>query len=512
MTEAVLSSDSARKSPVAEGWSLHLRLLGIAVAAILLLHWREAVELVGIWWHVSTYNHCLVVIPIIAWLVQQRSEELAKIRPAIWTPGLAWVALGGLTWLLGEAASVALGRHLALILMLQGTVVTLLGRAVALGLVFPLAYAFFLVPVGEEIVPQLQMVTADLTMLFLGWTDIPAYIEGVFITTPTGYFEVAEACSGVMFLIAMIAFGALVANLCFRSWSRRIGFMALCIIVPIVANGIRAFGTIYISHFRGIEFAAGFDHIFYGWFFFAFVLIAVVAMGWRFFDRGIAEPMIDGDRLAALPYRSFALRPALAGLAATLILPVGWSALIAAQVETVPETVAMPEVPGWERIEYNPIYPWQPRFDGADSQQLIRYRNADSGATVDLAVALYADQSDGREIVGYGQGALDPASQWAWTRDTVAPAGGKAEQFTAPGPVLREVATFYRIGDKLTGSATHVKLETLKNRLLGGDSRAVAVLVSAERIGDSDPRAAIDAFLTDLGDVAKVADESAGRR
>jgi len=45
----------------------------------------------------------------------------------------------------------------------------------------------------------------------------------VFIDTPAGLFEVAEACSGVKFLIAMTAFGVLASNVCFVGWKRRFG-------------------------------------------------------------------------------------------------------------------------------------------------------------------------------------------------------------------------------------------------------------------------------------------------
>ncbi len=161
------------------------------------------------------------------------------------------------------------------------------------GLLFPLFYMFFLVPIGEEAVPALQTLTAKMCMVLLGWTGIPAHIDGIFITTPTGYFRVAEACSGVKFLIAMVAYGVLVANLCFKSWGRRAAFLAACVIVPIIANGLRAFGTIYIAHHQGIEFAASFDHVFYGWIFFGIVIALVMAAGWPFFDKRADAPAFD---------------------------------------------------------------------------------------------------------------------------------------------------------------------------------------------------------------------------
>ena len=125
----------------------------------------------------------------------------------------------------GSRSGIALFRQAALVIMLQSLVPTLLGLTLTRALAFPLFYLFFMVPVGEELVPMLQILTAKMSMAMLGWAGVPAHIEGIFITTPNGYYKVAEACAGVKFLVAMVAYGALVAHVCFRSWPRRIVFM-----------------------------------------------------------------------------------------------------------------------------------------------------------------------------------------------------------------------------------------------------------------------------------------------
>src|SRR5688572_7319591 len=173
-------------------WKVHLAVLATAAMLVLLLLNRDAVDMVRIWLDSSTFNHCLLIAPIIAWMVWQRLPELRHLQPSGWAPGLLLVAAGAAIWLLGWAGSIGLARHLALIILLQGLVIACLGRAVALGLAFPLFYAIFLVPAGEEIVPLMQTVTAQICMFLLGLVGIPANLEGVFISTPTGYFEVAE--------------------------------------------------------------------------------------------------------------------------------------------------------------------------------------------------------------------------------------------------------------------------------------------------------------------------------
>src|SRR3546814_83127 len=111
----------------------------------------------------------------------------------------------------------------------------------------------------------------------------------------------------------------------------------------------------------------------------------------------------------------------------------------------------------------------------------------------------------------FGQGAVAPGSEWAWSASAPAPAHAHGEHIVAPGPVARDVVSFYNIGGALTGSAADVKLQTLKARLTGGDQRAVAVLVSAEDSDNNPAQPAIQAFLRDLGAIERLADRSAGR-
>jgi EpsI family protein len=120
-----------------------------------------------------------------------------------------------------------------------------------------------------------------------------------------------------------------------------------------------------------------------------------------------------------------------------------------------------------------------PIIAGADRIALGRYRNR-AGQEVDLAIVVFARQEEGRELVGYGQGAAAEDGAWSWTATPPPPAGGKAERIGSNGHV-REVASFYRVGEILTGSPARVKLETVRVRLLGGPQRAVAVLVARRR-------------------------------
>jgi exosortase A len=494
------------------GWRGHLVALCLMIAAILTLFWRDLFDMISIWWNASTFGHCLFIPLLVGWLIQQRADGLAKLEPVAWRPGLAWLALGGFIWLVGAAAGVAMVRQGALVVMAQGATVALLGPAVARALTFPLFYAFFMVPGGDEIVAPLQILTAKIAMALLGLFGVPAHIDGIFITIPNGYFEVAEACSGAKFVIAMTAYGALVCNVCFRRWGRRIAFLAGALTLSVLANGVRAFATIYVAHLTSVDAAVGFDHVVYGWVFFALVMVVVMAAAWPFFDRGPSDPWFDPRELqGAVRRRASTTGVVLAGLALIAAAPL-WLAVTTAASPPLPSTLTLPDVPGWTRTDARPAYPWKPRFDGADRLALGRYRDA-AGQVVDMAIVAFDRQEDKRKLVGFAQGAADPNSGWTWSAPAPAPANARGEQITAPGPVIRHVVSFYGVGGApLTGSAAAVKAQTLKARLLMGDQRAVGVLVSAEE-GDGRPSdRAIAAFLHGLGDVQLLADRSVGIR
>ena len=489
-------------------WQSALAGLAVASAVLLGIFHKDVGDIFAIWWNSSTFNHCLLILPILIWLVGQRKEQLELLTPQACAPGLLYVVAGALTWLIGDAAGLAVARQLGLILMLQGSVLTLLGPGVARGLLFPLFYMFFLLPVGEEAVPALQTPTADMCMLLLGWVGVPAHLDGIFITTPGGYFRVAESCSGVKFLVAMVAYGVLVANLCFESWIRRAAFLLACVAVPILANGVRAFATIYISQYQGVAFAEGMDHVIYGWVFFGIVIGLIMAIGWPFFDRRADADAFDPAKLKSKVRWQIAMPSALAALLLTASLPVAWSAFVAGRESPVPTRIMLPQVEGWMRVSSGSVIKWAPRFDGASHYLAGRYQNA-SGSKVDLVIVTFDKQSEDRELIGFGQGAVDPDGIWSWSADLRAPSSAKAERIKTKG-ATRDVVTFYRVNGVTTGSAAAVKFATLKARLMNGNQQAVAILISAEHSDAHPARPHIDDFIQSLGDIDKMADRFAG--
>lgn len=297
-----MQPDAALTSAPAEAWGRVLALLGAVWLGLFWLTFPQWAQMAHQWWDIDTYSHILLIPLIVAWLAWNRMEELAKLVPAGWLPGLAGMVLGLVVWLVGLRTDINLIAQAGTVLAFQSAAFAILGLRAGLILAFALGYMAFLVPFGDEIIPPLQFVTAEIATALTIWSGIDTVADGILIDTPAGLFIVAEECSGVKFLIAMVALGVLVAHTCFSSWNRRAWFMLACVVVPIIANGIRAWATIFIAQYIGAEAAGSFDHIVYGWVFFGIVIALVLGFAWRWFEREPEEAGWSAQEVAGLPF------------------------------------------------------------------------------------------------------------------------------------------------------------------------------------------------------------------
>ena len=295
-----------------------------------LLFRAEILAAVTVWDESTAYNHCWLVLPIAGWLAWNRRHRLAPLLPQP-LPWLALLALPiGLVWLAAERLGIMEGRQFAALGLMLLFTVTVLGWRFGRAMAGPLLYLLFLVPFGAFATPQLQDITAWFVDVGLNFTQIPHYISDLTIEIPAGTFYVAEACAGLRFLIAALAFGALYALTMFRSPWRRLVVMALALAVPIIANGIRALGIVVLGNYLGSAEAAAADHLIYGWVFFSAVILLLILAGLPFREDVGLPPMgpVPPPHMPASTAR-LALAGGL-GLGLAALAPAGAGALDAA--------------------------------------------------------------------------------------------------------------------------------------------------------------------------------------
>ena len=274
--DARMTAHSTLSPPsLREGWRIGLLVLGLLFA-------DEAAAAVRVWLQSTAYSHCFFIVPISLYLAWDRRDRLASV-PIVPLPAAALLALPiGAAWLGAQRLGVMEGRQHCPLALVEVLFLTVLGWRMFRALLAPLLYLFFLVPSGAFLTPLLQDFTARFIDVGLTVLSIPHTSTAMLIDIPGGRFYVAEACAGLRFLIASIAFGVLYAVLMYRSTGRRVLFVAASMVIPVVANGFRALGIVVLGYILGSAEAAAADHILYGWVFFSIVILLLVAAGLPF--------------------------------------------------------------------------------------------------------------------------------------------------------------------------------------------------------------------------------------
>jgi exosortase A len=388
------------RAGVDPGWRLALPLVAAAVVTILAIHWSTVASIVAIWSRSETFAHGFVIVPIVLVLIWTRRHALATLTPAPDWLGLVLLACAGAAWLVADAGEVLVVKQLALVAMLWAIVIAILGRDVARAITFPLGFLIMGVPMGEALIPPLMDWTANFTVTALQFSGIPVFREGLFFTIPSGNWSIVEGCSGVRYLIASFTVGVLFAYLSYRRPWKRLLFAALSVIVPIIANGLRAYLIVMIAHLSNNRLAHGVDHFIYGWVFFGLVMLLLFWIGSSWRDAA-------SEAQEATRHRSPGAAPArvsLAGYALAAIAIVGaWPAYAAyldrgdaARGQTALRLLAPAGAGGWAQ-DPGPLTEWRPHYDPASATIFQVYRKGDR--VVALHLGYYHHQRSGAQLV-----------------------------------------------------------------------------------------------------------------
>jgi exosortase A len=472
-------------------WGPDLLLLIAAIALVTLAFHQTAWSIVSIWERSETYAHGFLIIPISLWLVWEKRAGLKFLAPKpTWLPLLLFLPLG-FGWLLGYLVDVLVVQQFAYVGMLIVTIWAVLGHRVARFLAFPILFLFFGVPVGEGLVYPMMNFTADFTVGMLKLTGIPVYREGTFFTIPSGQWSVVEACSGMRYLIASVTLGVLFAYLTYTRWWKRALFVLFSILVPIIANGFRAYMIVMIGHLSDMKLAVGVDHLIYGWVFFGVIITIMFVVGSTWRDP--PSPLPQADPLRAPPItRRGALRLLVVLAVFALFWPVTAWALSDHGGEVASVQLRPPAASGWAPDpEIGNAWDWRPRIVGTDGSLYSFYRHAagpDDGAPVGLYLGVYRTQRQGAELVTSAN-VMVTEDDSLWKDTLVRPRQvtlSSGEEIPLEQHLLSSrrgerllVWTWYLVGDSHTANPYLAKLLEAKSRLFGARGEAALIAVAA---------------------------------
>ena len=243
--------------------------VAFALIALAFAIYAPILYYMGLHWYFSAdYSHGFLIGPLAVYFAWERKGQLrqAPIEPSWW--GLLPLALGSLALAVGRLGVELMNMRVSFVLTLMGLVLLLLGRRVFRILLFPLCFLFLMVPLPQSLVNvvafPLQLVAADWAVSLLYYLHIPALREGNIIHLPNTTLFVAEACSGLRSLMALITLGVVFAYFFRKSWGERVVIVLSAIPIAIVVNALRVALTGILAYRLGEKAAEGLVHEFQG--------------------------------------------------------------------------------------------------------------------------------------------------------------------------------------------------------------------------------------------------------
>jgi EpsI family protein len=477
----------------------------LVTIALIAAHRLALLTMVRTWDASPMYSYGFTVPFVSAYLLWTRRAALAALTPRpSWLAGGSFL-LGGLgLTIAARAGGIQVLEQVAFLLSLVGIVFVLFGAAYVRTGWAALAYLLLMVPLWDGFTESLhepfQRRSAAMGMAMLRAVGIPVFREGTFITLPNLQIEVARACSGVNYLVAVLALGLPLAYVFLQDMWRRVVLIGSAILIAALSNGLRVALICVLAHYEVGSALHGPFHVLHG-LFVAGIGYVVLFAGLRALapkDGARREAPAPAAAPAGPPAASVFVSARAAVALIVLFLAVG-SNVLAREPQPVALNGALDAFPatlgGWtampaSRFAARPLEP--SLWPGADTEYRRRYRRAD-GAVVDLYIAYFESQQQTKKVITYH--AADLHNRASAIRLTGGDGGQFAVNFVTASASGPAVLFWYDVHDRPEINPYSVKAWTLWNAIWRGRNNG-AVVVLTSGAGDDAARAAA---LQDLG-------------
>ena len=228
------------------------------------------------------YSYGLLLPLVCGYLIYLKWPQ---IRSLLWNPsplGLLFIAAGFSLYIVGELGAEFYVPRLSFLVVVTGLVFLMGGWQLVRLLLFPLFLLVIMVPLPEFVMKRLtlplQLISSGLATAMLQVVGIPAFRQGNVIDLGVRQMQVVEACSGLRYILSLLALGVI---FCYF-FQRRLWKIVLLLIVlipsAIVANALRVMG---MGIWPALQ-QPGFWHAFSGWLIFVFCMAILGLINWIF--------------------------------------------------------------------------------------------------------------------------------------------------------------------------------------------------------------------------------------
>jgi EpsI family protein len=456
--------------------------------------------LAGQWWSNDMYSYGFLIPVISLYLLWDRRGRLRQLPPATnYRWGGAVLVTGLLMYAVGAAGGVLLAQEISLIVTIAGGTLMLLGTRVFREVAFPIVYLLFMIPLWDVGIERLhfpfQVFSATLGVALLQSVGVPVHQDGVYIWLPNITLEVAKACSGVNYLIAVLAIGIPLAAIVLRGWKRRVLLVVFSLTVAALSNSLRValIGVLAYNEISGV--LHGPFHVLQGLFVSVVGYGAIFAGLWMLSQPAPAARQLGESADAAeIGPREPAARSRYAVIVFSVVLVVVGGYVHFSRPTPIPLKADFSEFPRdigrWTGIDvsnYEHVY----GKVGVDRKMLRSYKT-ESGQAVQLYIGYFESQAQGKELISYKSNDLFDGSRVI----ELGISGGRQlavnERSSSVRDRERVTRFWYIINGRVAASQYVVKWYTAWDRLIHRRTNGAVIMVTAEVHGPNERDDAFD--------------------
>lgn len=269
MTTGIAVQGADEHKAVDRGRIFALVLQIVAISGLMgILFGEVLIDMAHDWWTEAALSQGMLLPPLalyIAWLQRDRTLGYAA---APQRRGLLITALGCCMFILGKLASEFFMTRFSFVIIVTGLIWTFWGFNRLRTLTLPLLLLATMVPLPvmlyNSVAAPLQLLASDLAARIAQAAGISVFRDGNIIQLASGSLGVAEACSGLNSLSALLVGSILLGYLLCSHVPARVLLFLAAIPLAVVVNIIRVSGTAILADYNQ-EFAMGFYHSFSGW-------------------------------------------------------------------------------------------------------------------------------------------------------------------------------------------------------------------------------------------------------
>jgi len=307
-TDPHIATNSRGILQVAIRWLPIFIIVTACIAMSARAEWDGLVNLYNRWMYEEEYDYGVLVAALVpVFLLGRRWQILELSSPTLW-PGLLIVIFAQVCAAIGNLGESYFIQQIAFVLTLLGLLIVVFGTgpfrifaplAALLLLTLPLPYTL-----QAMLTIKLQLLSTDIGSAVISLLGIPAFVEGNIVDLGLYKLQVAEACSGLRYLLPLTCIAFILAYLYKASFWKKALLVVSAVPLTIFVNSLRIAITAVLVNNFGIAMAEGFFHWFEGWVIFclaAVLLAAEILILERFrFANVTVEPVFLGHSTAGV--------------------------------------------------------------------------------------------------------------------------------------------------------------------------------------------------------------------